>query len=43
MLLSTDPTPLSKRMTAVAIAFAILLGVITHWAGVSRGFGLVLP
>jgi hypothetical protein len=38
---TTDPTPLSKLLTVVAIALEILLGVVTHSAGVDRGFGLV--
>jgi hypothetical protein len=28
-------------LTLATIAFAILLGVVTHWAGVDRGFGLL--
>jgi hypothetical protein len=40
---TTDPTSRSKLLTMAAIALALLLGAITHWAGVDRGFGLVLP
>jgi len=38
---TTDPTSRSKWLTMAAIALA--LGAIIHWAGVDRGFGLVLP